>query len=152
MQGAPGAKFEFGYVRPLISRIAFDYVSLIRAASAFVLGDRRVQPSFSRSPHATFQPDALRDHYEEALIEVIEKKQAHEPLRKSADRPSAARNVVNLMDALRKSVANDTGKPAKAKKHAAGQGEMLMSISGAGKGKAAAKAPVEKPAARRKAS
>ena len=99
-----------------------------------------------------FEPDAFRDHYEEALIEVIKKKQAHEPLRKSADRPSAPRNVVNLMDALRKSVANDTGKLAKAKKRAAGQGEMLMSISGTGKGRASAKAPVEKPAARRKAS
>ena len=98
-----------------------------------------------------FEPETFQDHYEEALIEVIKKKQAHEPLKKSADRPSAPKNVVNLMDALRRSVANDTGKSATkpaGKKKAAGQREMLMSIAGGGKGKAKA---VEKPTPRRKA-
>jgi DNA end-binding protein Ku len=104
-----------------------------------------------------FEPDSFRDHYEEALIEVIKKKQAHEPVRKSADRPSAPKNVVNLLDALRRSLANDDEKPtktkgAKPKKRAAGQGEMLMPIAGSGKGKAAAKASAEKPVGRRKAS
>jgi DNA end-binding protein Ku len=104
-----------------------------------------------------FEPGSFRDHYEEALIEVIKKKQAHEPVRKSADRPSAPKNVVNLMDALRRSIANDDEKPtkpkaAKLKKRAAGQGEMLMPIAGSGKGRAAAKAPAEKSAGRRKAS
>jgi DNA end-binding protein Ku len=78
-------------------------------------------------------------------------------VRKSADRPSAPKNVVNLMDALRRSIANDDEKPAKTKaakpkKRAAGQGEMLMPIAGSGKGRAAAKALAERPAARRKAS
>jgi DNA end-binding protein Ku len=104
-----------------------------------------------------FEPDSFRDHYEEALIEVIKKKQAHEPVRKSADRPSAPKNVVNLLDALRRSLANDDEKPtktkgAKPKKRATGQGEMLMSIAESGKGKAAAKASAEKPVGRRKAS
>jgi DNA end-binding protein Ku len=104
-----------------------------------------------------FEPGSFRDHYEEALIEVIKKKQAHEPVRKSADRPSAPKNVVSLMDALRRSIANDDEKPtkpkaAKPKKRAAGQGEMLMPIAGSGKGRAAAKAPAEKSAGRRKAS
>ena len=51
------------------------------------------------------------------------------------------------MDALRRSVASDTGKPAKkSKKRMTGQSEMLLRI--AGKKKEVAK---EKPAARRKA-
>jgi DNA end-binding protein Ku len=104
-----------------------------------------------------FEPESFRDHYEEALIEVIKKKQAHEPVRTSADRPSAPKNVVNLMDALRRSIANDDQKPAKTKpakpkKRAAGQGEMLMPIAGSGKGKAAAKLSAEKSVGRRKAS
>jgi len=99
-----------------------------------------------------FEPESFEDHYEEALIEVIKKKQAHQPLQKSADRPSAPKNVVNLMDALRKSLGNEKAKPVakKAKKRAQGQGEMLLPISGSNKGKAAAK-ETAKPAARRKA-
>src|ERR1044072_6251941 len=73
-----------------------------------------------------FEPEEFEDHYETALIEVIKKKQAHEPLKKGADTPSAPKNVVNLMDALRKSLADKGEKPAKQKKRAAGQGEMLM--------------------------
>jgi DNA end-binding protein Ku len=97
-----------------------------------------------------FQPDLFQDHYEQALIEIIKKKQAHEPLRKSTEKAPAPKNVINLMDALRKSVDNAKGKasaspaaakstpakPAKAKKKAAGQGEMLLPISGGGKGRA----------------
>jgi hypothetical protein len=50
------------------------------------------------------------------------------------------------MDALRRSVVDDTGKPAKkSKKRITGQGEILLPI--AGKKKEVAK---EKPAARRK--
>src|SRR6188474_2533263 len=99
-----------------------------------------------------FEPEAFEDHYEEALIEVIKKKQAHQPLQKSADRSSAPKNVINLMDALRRSIATtDKDKPAaktKGKKRAEGQREMLLPISG--KKKEAAK-DVTKPAARRKA-
>lgn len=96
-----------------------------------------------------FEPEAFEDHYETALIEVIKKKQANVPLRKGVDRPAAPKNVVNLMDALRRSLADKGGKSAKGKKRAAGQGEMLMSIAGGGKGKAKEAA---KPAVRRKAS
>ena len=96
-----------------------------------------------------FEPEAFEDHYETALIEVIKKKQAHVPLTKGAERPAAPKNVVNLMDALRRSVAEKgETKPVKPKKHVAGQGEMLMPITGGGKGKAKEAA---KPGARRKA-
>ena len=95
-----------------------------------------------------FEPESFEDHYEEALIEVIKKKQAHQPIQKGNDRPSAPKNVVNLMDALRKSLGDEKGKPAKTKKRVAGQGEMLMSIAGTGKGKAkeAAKTTVRRKA------
>jgi DNA end-binding protein Ku len=91
-----------------------------------------------------FQPDLFQDHYEQALIEIIKKKQAHEPLRKSVEKAAAPKNVINLMDALRKSVDASKGKaaapaaakPAKGKKKAAGQREMLLPISGGGKGRA----------------
>ena len=72
-------------------------------------------------------------------------------VRKGADRPSAPKNVVNLMDALRRSVANDSGKPlrpAKPKKRAAAQGEMLMSIAGS---KDVTKKPAAQSTSRRKA-
>jgi DNA end-binding protein Ku len=72
-------------------------------------------------------------------------------------------NVVNLMDALRKSLstagksAPQPAKTRKSKRAAAGQREMLMSISGKGEGKSATRAkPADKeakrPACQRKAS
>ena len=96
-----------------------------------------------------FEPEEFEDHYEAALIEVIKKKQAHVPVKKGADRPAAPKNVVNLMDALRRSLTDKGAKPAKGSKRVAGQSEMLMSIAGGGRGKAKESA---KPAARRKAS
>jgi DNA end-binding protein Ku len=76
------------------------------------------------------------------MIEIIRKKRAHEPLE--------PKNVVNLIDALRRSVATEkpAAKPAKGKKRIAGQGEMLLPI--AGKKNEAAK-EVAKTATRRKA-
>ncbi len=104
-----------------------------------------------------FEPESFVDHYEQAVVEILRKKQANIPLKKSAERPAAPKNVINLMDALRRSVQNEKSAPkaakpekaAKGKKRVAGQGEMLLPI--AGKKKEAAK-EVAKPAARRKAS
>jgi len=103
-----------------------------------------------------FDPNTFVDHYEQALIEVVKKKQAHVPLAKSAERASAPKNVINLMDALRRSVQEEKGRPekeparkaTKGRKRAEGQREMLLPISG--KKKDAAK-EAAKPAARRKA-
>ncbi len=111
------------------------------------------------SKEGDFQPDLFVDHYETALVEVIRKKQAHVPLQKSADKVAAPKNVINLMDALRRSVQGGDAKPAtkaaapakatkKGKKRIEGQREMLLPISG--KKKEAAK-ETAKPAARRKA-
>jgi DNA end-binding protein Ku len=107
-----------------------------------------------------FQPDLFVDHYEEAVVEIIKKKQAHIPLKKSAERPAAPKNVINLMDALRKSIGTESAKaPAKAaqgkkKKKVAGQREMLLPIAGKKPAKEAAKEIAkesQKGAARRKA-
>ena len=99
-----------------------------------------------------FEPESFIDHYEQALVEILRKKQANIPLKKSTERASAPKNVINLMDALRRSIATtDKEKPAakaKGKKRAEGQREMLLPI--AGKKKEAAK-EAAKPAARRKA-
>jgi DNA end-binding protein Ku len=104
---------------------------------------------------ADFDPSAFVDHYEEAVVEMLKKKQAGVPL--SKEQPAApSHNVVNLMDALRRSIAND-GKPAtavpkaKAKKRVEGQREMLLPISGKGVAKEEAKKPAPRTARQRKA-
>ena len=89
-----------------------------------------------------FEPEKFEDRYENALLELLNNKRKGEPLRTAA-KPRDTGNVVNLMDALRKSLS-DVGKrgasqPAKGqkpKKAASGQREMLMAISGKGEGKA----------------
>jgi DNA end-binding protein Ku len=98
-----------------------------------------------------FAPEEFVDHYEQAVVEILRKKQANIPLKKSTEKAAAPKNVINLMDALRRSVQQEAkpAKPAKGKKKAAGQREMLLPIPGK-KGKEAAK-DVAKAAPRRKA-
>jgi DNA end-binding protein Ku len=60
-----------------------------------------------------FEPEMFEDRYENAMIELIHSKQAGQPVPK--ERPTAPPpNVVNLMDALRRSIeaGNGKGKPA----------------------------------------
>jgi DNA end-binding protein Ku len=107
-----------------------------------------------------FAPEKFEDHYETALIELINEKRAGKVIRPK-ERPKGE-NVVDLMEALRRSVGKEAGKeaaPAKAgkpakkpRKAAAGQKEMLMPI--AGKKAAAREASAKKPAsgARRKSA
>ena len=58
-----------------------------------------------------FEPDKFEDRYENAMIELIRSKQAGlpAPKEKAASRPA---NVVNLMDALRRSIEDRGGKGA----------------------------------------
>jgi DNA end-binding protein Ku len=67
---------------------------------------------------ADFDPSTFEDHYETALVELLKKKQAgfQPPQRKEG--VTAPRNVINLMDALRASIATDTKKPKAASKRA----------------------------------
>ncbi|HWW48993.1 MAG TPA: Ku protein [Xanthobacteraceae bacterium] len=116
-----------------------------------------------------FEPKKFEDHYEAALVDLVNKKRHGETIvAYDAPKPS---NVINLMDALRKSLSGEKrgasqkaeagaeakappkAKAKKARKRAAGQTEMLLPISGKGEGKAAAskkaKAPAKRPAARK---
>ena len=98
-------------------------------------------------------PDQLcfrfEDQYEAALVDLINKKRAGQPITKK-ERPAAG-NVVDLMDALRLSVGGaepaKLSKPSKKpRKAASGQKEMLMSIVGKKPAKeAAAKKTASKP-------
>src|SRR5438309_4970780 len=96
-----------------------------------------------QSKTADFDPSKFVDHYEEAVVEMLKKKQAGMPVSRehAAPRPQ---NVVNLMDSLRRSIAQEKAASApqkKGRKRIKGQGEMLLPIPGT-KGKEA----VDKPA------
>jgi DNA end-binding protein Ku len=93
-----------------------------------------------------FDPTEFVDHYETALMELLRKKQAGFKPPKSKERTAPQPNVINLMDALRRSVeANRKGAPPqkKPKKRVEGQSEMLLPIAGK---KTAAKDEAKKPA------
>jgi DNA end-binding protein Ku len=60
---------------------------------------------------AEFDPSKFEDHYETALIEMLKTKQAGAVFKKAAPASEPAR-VINLMDALRRSIAE--GKTTKA--------------------------------------
>ncbi|MBW7964150.1 Ku protein [Bradyrhizobium sp. BR 10261] len=94
-----------------------------------------------------FDPEKFEDHYETALIDLINQKRAGKVIRPK-ERPKGE-NVVDLMEALRQSVGREVApkgaKPAKKpRKAAAGQKEMLMPIAG----KKPAKEVAKKPASR----
>jgi len=80
------------------------------------------------SKAADFEPSLFVDRYEQAVVAMLKKKQSGMPMPK--DRPAAPpQNVVNLMDALKRSIA-ESGKAPKPKKRAEGQREMLLPITG----------------------
>jgi DNA end-binding protein Ku len=116
-----------------------------------------------------FEPELFEDHYETALIDLINKKRSGAPIAAKAA-PKTGGNVINLMDALKKSIANekdagpaakvtkDAVKGKKPKKRVEGQREMLLPITGKGGKDTAAKAapkkadkPVRAPARAKKA-
>jgi DNA end-binding protein Ku len=89
-----------------------------------------------------FEPDKFEDHYETALVDLINQKRAGK-LVTPKERPRGE-NVVDLMDALRKSIGG--AEPAKkTRKVASGQKEMLMPIAGKKAGKEAASKKPAKP-------
>jgi DNA end-binding protein Ku len=98
-----------------------------------------------------FDPDKFEDQYETALVDLINQKRAGKPITPK-ERPRGE-NVVDLMEALRRSVgggpAAKTEAPRKSgkkpRKVAAGQKEMLMPIAGK---KASKEAATKKPAAK----
>jgi DNA end-binding protein Ku len=111
-----------------------------------------------KTNEAKFDPTRFVDRYEQAVVEMLQKKQAGLPAMVKTFPPPRA--VPDLMEAVRKSLAaeqaetaNDDGQPAKAarpkkpKAKVEGQREMLLPIAG-GKTEAEAK-PAKAP--RRKA-
>ncbi|MEO6381254.1 MAG: Ku protein [Nitrobacter sp.] len=100
-----------------------------------------------------FEPTAFEDHYEAALLDLIEQKKAGHPIAKAKVKTEG--NVINLMDALRQSLKGGKAAPAapkaapakgkKSRKRVEGQREMLFPIEGK---KAAAKESKREPAKR----
>ena len=128
------------------AREYFDEIADLKVAPDMLkLAEHIVQ-----TKEAAFEPSQFVDHYEEAVVDMLKKKQAGVPApREQAS--SQPPNVINLMDALRRSIADE--KPAKAaakkgRKRIEGQREMLLPIPGK-KGKQPAK-PEARPSARQK--
>jgi DNA end-binding protein Ku len=85
---------------------------------------------------ASFEPGKFEDQYETALVDLINQKRAGKPIT-AKERPKGE-NVVDLMEALRRSVGGGSSEikdspkrgAKKPRKAAAGQKEMLMPIAG----------------------
>src|SRR4051794_11207504 len=58
-----------------------------------------------RTKSAEFDPSMLEDHYRGALLRILRKKHAKRPTQSAAPVKPSRENVVNLMDALRRSIA-----------------------------------------------
>jgi DNA end-binding protein Ku len=98
-----------------------------------------------QSKAADFDPSQFSDRYEEAVVEMLKKKQDGIAVSRehAAPRPQ---DVVNLMDALRLSITQEkaaSASPKKRRKRNEGQGEMLLAIPGK-KGKETAEQPGER--------
>lgn len=111
----------------------------------------------------SFEPTAFDDHYEAALLELIEQKKAGHPIAKARARTEG--NVINLMDALRQSLkggnaerketpaaaAKDKRSNKRSKKRVEGQREMLFPIEGKKAAKESKREPAKRPAKARAA-
>ncbi len=101
-----------------------------------------------------FKPQEFEDHYEHALKDLIEKKAKGEKIEAPKEQPTG--KVINLMDALKRSVQAEGGKPARApapraaapkgRKKIEGQKEMLLPISGKKAAREAGREEPRKPA------
>jgi DNA end-binding protein Ku len=145
-RGLMGATLRYPYeIRD--SKEYFDDIPSAKVAPDML----KLAEHILESKKADFDPSQFVDHYEDAVIEMLKKKQAGipAPRERSAARPQ---NVVNLMDALRQSVAAEKRQPAPAKKgrkRVPGQGEMLLPITGK-KDKEVVAKPVSRQSARQK--
>jgi len=94
---------------------------------------------------ASFEPEKFEDHYESALIDLINRKRSgiRAPAKAA---PKSGGNVINLMDALKRSLASEreasppAAKTKRPKKRIEGQRELLLPISGKRAAKEEAKA------------
>jgi len=85
-----------------------------------------------KTKSAHFKPEKFEDHYEAALKELIQKKS--KGIKIEAPREREPAKVINLMDALRRSVKSEqpgrTQQAKRGRKRIEGQKEMLFSIPG----------------------
>jgi DNA end-binding protein Ku len=103
-----------------------------------------------------FDPEKFEDRYETALADLINAKRAGKTLKAKA-RPSGE-NVIDLMDALKRSIAGKStqsapqtkAKAKRGRKTAPGQKEMLLPIAGKGTGKQAVKVSSKSAAGRKR--
>jgi DNA end-binding protein Ku len=90
---------------------------------------RKLAEHILESKTEEFEPEKFVDHYEEAVVDLLKHKQAGMPVPK--DKPAApTSNVINLMDALRRSIADEkasNGKAAADKKPLAAKGKKVSS-------------------------
>jgi DNA end-binding protein Ku len=104
-----------------------------------------------QSKTTDFDPSQFVDHYEEAVVELLKKKQAGIVVSRERAVPRP-QNVINIIDALRQSIAQEqaaAGLPKKPRKRIDGQTEMLLPIPGK-KGKEALRKPTNRPNTREK--
>src|SRR3984885_3886741 len=140
-KGVMGATLRYGYeVRD--QKDFFDDLPDVKIAPDML----KLAEHILESKEADFDPSEFVDHYEEAVVEMLKQKQAGVVVPKGAAAAPSA-NVVNLMDALRRSIASEKKPAAKAKKRAQGQSEMLLPISGK---KAEEEKPVARPASKQR--
>src|SRR5271169_4874293 len=145
--GLFGATLRYAYeVRD--AKEFFDDIPNVKVAPDML----KLAEHILESKEADFDPSQFRDHYEEAVVDMLKKKQAGVPASReqSSVRPQ---NDVNLMDALKRSIADEKRPAAPAKKgrkRIPGQGEMLLPISGK-RGKEAPAKPVARPGKQKKA-
>jgi len=85
---------------------------------------------------ADFDPSKFQDRYEDAVVAMIQSKRAGMPQTAPKSESSGGPNVINLMEALKRSLAVEAPAPAAAKsekkprKKIEGQREMLLPIPG----------------------
>ena len=85
-----------------------------------------------RSKMTDFDPSQFVDRYEEAVAEMLKRKQAGIPVSRE-HAPLRPQNAVNLMEALRRSIAQEkaaSAPPQKGRRLITRQGEMLLPIPG----------------------
>jgi DNA end-binding protein Ku len=129
------------------SKEYFDDITTVKVAPDML----KLAEHILKNKTGNFDPSQFVDHYENAVVDLLKKKQAGVPAprERAAARPQ---NVVNLMDALRRSIADGKGTaslPKKGRKRVEGQTEMLLPIAGK-KGKESATKATARPTARQK--
>jgi DNA end-binding protein Ku len=111
--------------------------------------------SYISALSADFDPGEFSDHYREALEEVIEAKAAGHEVKTPVEQTPKSGQVVDLMEALRRSVAEAKSRRGEGGSAAGTTTSKATSETGtkksAGK-KSAAKAPAKKPAAKKSAA